>query len=82
MGEGEETLKWTRDHITEQAGNEEFDRMVDDIICSKDFEDCTYRSPESDCEHPVEVARLLQTGLWMSRCWYVKKCPAGYSRQP
>lgn len=48
--------------------DEAYDSMVDDIICSPAFEACEHKDADDTCKFSG------------SRCWHVRKCPAGYNR--
>jgi hypothetical protein len=45
-----------------------YDARCDDIICSKDFRECTELTEESICK------------IEKYKCWHVKKCPLGKER--
>ena len=55
-----------------------YDMMVDDIICSDDFENCKHKDKDSNCKlyKPLSGAVHCLT----CRCWHMKDCPMGFRR--
>jgi hypothetical protein len=52
-------------------GDYEYERFVDDVICSSDFQNCEHKSADGDC--------LLVKDR--KRCWHIFSCPVGKSRR-
>lgn len=46
-----------------------YDARCDEIICSKDFRECSELTEESICK------------IERSKCWHIRKCPLGKDRR-
>lgn len=60
-----------------------YDRWVEGIICSDDFEKCEMKDSENNCLVESTFTEYKIKGkkeMCRTRCWHIQKCPLGKAR--